>query len=350
MPARTHPGAFVISLDFELHWGMRDHEEGSGVVAAALVSSRAHVRQLADLFAERSISATWATVGMLFASSRQELTPFLPTIRPRYARTELDPYTEVLGDDEEDDPLHFAGSLVRYLAATPGQEIASHTFSHFYCLEAGQDERALRADLDAARAIAAPLGLPLRSLVLPRNQWNPSYASSVRECGFTCYRGPQPSWGYHAQRTETTSPARRAARLADTYGGFSAPPTFGWDELVEGTGLCNIPASAFLRPYSPRRRALEPLRRARIVSGLRAAARRGRVFHLWWHPHNFARHPRESFDLLRAVLDEAARLDSSDGLKSMSMGDVSEAAARSTDVPAEPGPEVPPHRRVPTQP
>jgi peptidoglycan/xylan/chitin deacetylase (PgdA/CDA1 family) len=326
VPAGTHPGAFVISLDFELHWGMRDVEKGHGVVAADLVRSRSHVRQLADLFAERSIRATWATVGLLFAGSRQELLSFLPTTRPHYARTELDPYAEILGEDEDDDPLHFAGSLVRYLAASPGQEIASHTFSHFYCLEAGQDEQALRADLDAARAIAAPLGVPLRSLVLPRNQWNPRYARAVRECGFTCYRGPQPSWGNRAQRSETTTQTRRAARLVDTYAGLSPPPTSGWEELVDDAGLCNIPASVFLRPYSARRRALEPLRRARITSGLRTAARRGRLFHLWWHPHNFARHPEENFDLLRAVLDEAARLADSDGLMSMSMGDVSSVA------------------------
>jgi hypothetical protein len=321
----ARPGALVISLDFELHWGMRDHSEGHGAVAADLLTSRDHVRQTADLFAERSIRATWATVGLLFASSREELSAFLPTVRPRYDRPELDPYTEVLGEDEESDPLHFAGSLVRYLASVPGQEVASHTFSHYYCLEAGQDEDALRADLAAARAIAAPLGLPLRSMVLPRNQWNPRYAGAFRDAGFTIYRGPQPSWGHHAQRAETTSPARRLARLADTYGGLTPPPTFAWDELLDGTGLCNIPASAFLRPYAPRRRALEPRRRARLFSGLRAAARRGRLFHLWWHPHNFARHPQESFDLLRAVLDEADRLGASDGLTSMSMADVAAA-------------------------
>jgi peptidoglycan/xylan/chitin deacetylase (PgdA/CDA1 family) len=323
----AHPGALVISLDFELHWGMRDHSEGHGAAAADLLVSRDHVKQLADLFAERGIRATWATVGMLFASSRQELVPYLPSVRPRYSRSELDPYREVLGDDEESDPLHYAGSLVRYLAATAGQEVASHTFSHYYCLEAGQDEESLRADLAAARAIAAPLGLALTSMVLPRNQWNPDYAGAFRQGGFTCYRGPQPSWGHHAQKAETTSLARRAARLADTYMGLTAPPTVAWNELIVDAGLCNIPASAFLRPYSPRRRALEPRRRARLTAGLRAAAQRRRLFHLWWHPHNFARHPQESFDLLRALLDEASRLAESDGLVSMSMADVAERVA-----------------------
>ena len=330
MDSTARPGAFVISLDFELHWGMRDHSEGQGAVADDLLSSRDHVRQVADLFAERAVRATWATVGLLFASTRQELTEFLPRLRPHYTRAEFDPYVEVLGEDEESDPLHFAGSLVRYLAATPGQEIASHTFSHFYCLEAGQTEEELRADLAAARAIAAPIGVALRSLVLPRNQWNPRYARAVAESGFSCYRGPQPSWGHAAQQAETTSPARRVARLADTYMGFSAPPTFAWDGLVEEPGLCNIPASAFLRPYTPNRRALEPLRRARLLAGLHSAARRGRLFHLWWHPHNFARHPQESFDLLRHVLDEAARLGDAEGLTSMSMADVADVALAGT--------------------
>jgi hypothetical protein len=331
MASPDRPGAFVISLDFELLWGMRDHTEGQGVMAADLVTSRDQVGQLADLFAGRGVRATWATVGLLFARSARELEPFLPApaVRPRYTRTGLDPYSEPVGEDEESDPLRLAGSLVRRLAGTEGQEVASHTFSHYYCLEEGQDEEALKADLAAARAIAGPLGLPLTSLVLPRNQWNPRYASAVVESGFHCYRGPQPSWGYHAQKAETTSLARRAARLADTYAGFSAPPTFGWDDLVEESGLCNIPASAFLRPYSPKRRALESRRRARLVSGLRTAARRGRLFHLWWHPHNFARHPRESFHLLNAVLDEADRLAASDGLRSMSMGDVAHVALAS---------------------
>jgi len=320
----SRSGALVLSLDFELHWGMRDHFGPQGAPAAELVASRDVVTQLASLFGERGIAATWATVGMLFASSRRQLDAFLPAVRPRYADRRLDPYLETVGEDEESDPLHLAGSLVRALSATARQEVGSHTFSHYYCLEAGQDEGALRADLSAAQAIAATLGLQLSSLVLPRNQWNPAYAAAVRDSGFSCYRGPQPSWGHQASRHEDTSQLRRLGRLADTYGGVRPPPTTAWDAVVEADGLCNVPASAFLRPYSARRRALEPLRLARLVAGLRDAARRARIFHLWWHPHNFAAHPAESFDLLQRVLDEFASLADAHGMRSLSMGEVAD--------------------------
>jgi hypothetical protein len=312
----------VISLDFELHWGMRDHVGPGDAATAELVKSRHIVTELATMFGERGIRSTWATVGMLFASSRDELTPFLPSKRPKYARHELDPYQEAVGEDEDSDPLHLAGSLVRQVASTPGQEVGSHTFSHYYCLEDGQDEEAFRADLAAAQAIATRSDLALSSLVLPRNQWNPAYARACLDNGFSCYRGPQPSWQHRAQRMEDAGPVRRLARLADTYVGGGPPPTTAWDHILDPVGLCNVPASAFLRPYSPATKRLEALRRSRLFAGLRDAARRSRIFHLWWHPHNFARHPDGNFDILRRVLDEFAVLARTEGMRSLSMGDV----------------------------
>lgn len=324
------PGALVISLDFELHWGMRDHVAAGDPATAELLHSRAVVTELVDLFVERGIGATWATVGFLFASSRAELDAFRPTVTPRYVRTELDAYREPVGDDEATDPLHLAGSLVRRVASAPGQEVGSHTFSHYYCLEEGQDETAFRADLAAARAIGDHLGMHMSSLVLPRNQWNPRYADAVRQNGFRCYRGTQPSWAHEARSGDANGLLPRAARLADTYVGLRPPPTTTWDQLDAGGGLCNVPASAFLRPYSPERAAVEPLRRARLAQGLRQAAQRGRIFHLWWHPHNFSRHRVQSFDLLRHTLDDFARLSASEGMRSMTMAEVADIALGSS--------------------
>jgi hypothetical protein len=250
----------------------------------------------------------------------------MPSVRPRYTHRELDPYSESIGDDEQSDPLHLAGSLVRLIASTPGQEVGSHTFSHYYCLEAGQDEQALRADLASARSIGRDIGIDLTSLVLPRNQWNPRYLRAVSESGFDCYRGPQQSWGHTARTTAETSKLRRASRLADSYIGVRPPPTTAWEDVVETADMCNVPASAFLRPYDPRLSAIGALQEKRLSAGLTDAAQRGRIFHLWWHPHNFARNRAQNFGRLEKLLDKFALLASSEGLCTLSMQDVARRA------------------------
>ena len=43
-----------------------------------------------------------------------------------------------IGPNERQDPYHFGLSLVRRIKDCPHQEIGTHTFSHYYCLEDGQ--------------------------------------------------------------------------------------------------------------------------------------------------------------------------------------------------------------------
>lgn len=318
------PGALVISIDLELHWGVRDFIRPTSAVQQQLIASRAMVTRLAGLFAERGIRATWAIVGMLFASSASELERFSPSVRPAYLRGELDPYSEAVGSDEEADPLHLAASLVDSLSGVPGQEIGSHSFSHFCCLEHGHNTTALRADLAAARAIASQRGIALRSLVLPRNQWRSELTEAVLDSGFDCIRGPQPGWANRPRRFEETPLIVRNLRRADAYFGMHAAPTFAWGELLGPMGLCNVPASLLLRPWSPGRKALEPLRHARLMGGLRQAARGGRIFHLWWHPENFVANPGPNIAALERFFDEFDRLASVDGLRSLTMSDVTD--------------------------
>ena len=237
------PGALVISLDFELHWGVRDHVTRDDAMFGRLPDARQAVRDMLDVFTARQIRATWATVGFLFASTRDELDAYLPGERPAYRRGELDPYVEAIGVDEERDPEHLAGSLVELISRGEGQEVGSHTFSHYYCLEAGQNEAAFRADLAAAQAIALRRGLELTSLVLPRNQWNPAYARS----------GPRP--GVHGASaapnghgaTELTGRATRAFSIA----GSGWPTRTSGSRLLQrqdGTTSCSRQASATYPP------------------------------------------------------------------------------------------------------
>ena len=175
------PGALVISLDFELHWGVRDRMKTSDPGVESLYGARKVIPRLLQLFEEYDIAATWATVGFLFARSRKEIEAYSPVTRPTYDDVKLDSYHEQIGENEDDDPLHYAPSLIEQIRSTPRQELATHTFSHYYCLEAGQTAEQFAADLKAAQAIAQSRGSHLSSIVYPRNQHNPSYISILKK-------------------------------------------------------------------------------------------------------------------------------------------------------------------------
>jgi peptidoglycan/xylan/chitin deacetylase (PgdA/CDA1 family) len=327
---RPDYGALVISLDFELHWGVRDHYSVDGAYRANLMGARGAIPRMLDVFERYGIAATWATVGFLFAESRRERECFSPLVRPNYTDPTLSPYHEVTGDNEADDPLHYAPSLIDTIAKRPRQEIGAHTFSHYYCLEQGQTREAFQADLRSAVAIARARGFNLRSLIFPRNQVNPAYANALRDCGIICYRGNEQGWMYRASAADSERGRFiMNARRADRYLNLSGSNLTAWDDIMHKDGLCNVPASRFLNPYNPRLRHLDPLRLSRIVRDLRAAAARKRIYHLWWHPHNFGTYTGENIAFLERILDEFACLRDSHGLRSLNMEEVSELGRKS---------------------
>jgi peptidoglycan/xylan/chitin deacetylase (PgdA/CDA1 family) len=314
------PGALVISLDFELAWGVRQR---GAPYAPNLRGEREVVPRLLSLFREFEVGVTWATVGFLFAASRDELERFSPRVRPAYADPSLSPFSDPLGSGEADDPLHFAPSLIEAIGRTPRMEIATHTFSHYYCTEPGQTAEAFHADLEAARAIAESRGLQLSSIVFPRNQHQPAYDDSLLALGITAYRGVPRSWMWRFENAEASAtPGKRVARLVDAYVGLTGYTTVPWSEVRQLNGLSDVRASCFLRPYTPRLAPLERLRLRRIRRSVRAAARRGEIFHLWWHPHNFGVHQEKNLAFLRRVLEEFQACRARYGMRSLTMREV----------------------------
>lgn len=324
-------GALVISLDFELHWGVRDKCAINGRYRAHLEGARLAIPRILDLFGEFGIAATWATVGFLFAHSKAERESFSPALRPNYADSRLDAYAEPTGQAEADDPLHYAGRLIEQIQSRPGQEIATHTFCHYYCLEAGETPEAFAADLRSAMAIATERGIELKSIVFPRNQLRPGYEQIVREAGLECYRGNDPNWMYRARPRQQETAAVRGPRLIDHYVPISGTKVVGWNEVLQPDGLCNVRASMFLRPYSERWKRFEPLRLKRIAGGIQAAAEQRGIFHLWWHPHNFGINTDENLRFLREVLEVFAQCQKVHGMKSLSMAGVAELVRTGND-------------------
>jgi hypothetical protein len=114
----------------------------------------------------------------------------------------------------------------------------------------------------------------------------------------------------------------RAARFIDTYLPITGSQAISWDSVFQQNGLCNVPASWFLRPYSPRLKLLESLRIRRITQSIRQAAMQKKIIHLWWHPHNFGIYRKENLAVLRAILNEFAFCQQKYDMQSMSMAEV----------------------------
>ncbi|HEY6994615.1 MAG TPA: hypothetical protein VH397_12950 [Xanthobacteraceae bacterium] len=314
-------GAFVISLDFELLWGVRD-KRTVGDYGANIRGVRDVVPALLDLFAEREIACTWATVGLLFFATNKAMLTALPARKPCYSDPRISSYRYLaeVGPDEEHDHYYYGLSLIRRILGTPGQEIGTHTFSHFYCLEEGGDTEAFRADLGAARAAAAAVGVELASIAFPRNQLSPAHLAVCREFGLRAFRGNERVWFHRARRDAEQTLRVRGARLADSYlpigGAHDHEPT-----LV--AGMVDVPASRFLRPAG-KNAGMERLRLWRIASAMETAARRRTLFHLWWHPHNFGVNLQQNLAFLRDVLDHFRTMHDRFGMRSMTMAAVAD--------------------------
>ena len=318
------PGAFIISLDFELHWGLFDHTELTDRSRAYFDRTRELIPPTLALFREYGVRATWATVGMLFARNKAELEAFLPPSKPAYHNPALNPYrllASSVGENETDDPYHYAPSLIAQVAATAGQAIGSHTFGHYYCLEEGQNLASFTDDLAAAQGLARRCGYDaVHSLVFPRNQYRSDYFSALLAQQFAVYRSNPRSWFWQTRSGAQTTLHQRAVRLGDNYLPLGGDTSFATITPMEGQ-LHEVPASRFLRPYvkSIDGYGGQALKIRRILKEMQHAARTDRHYHLWWHPHNLATDPARNMAGLRRILEQYQHLNQHYGWESHSM-------------------------------
>ncbi len=319
-----NPGGFVISLDFELHWGVRDHRSVDQF-RENLLGARQAVPVILELFERYGIHATWATVGFLFFANLGDLKAALPGELPVYHEARLDPYADLpeIGKNEEDDPFHFAPSLIRQILACQGQEVATHTLSHFYALAPGPTLESFRADLRSARLAAYQYGITLKSIVFPRNQISRQHLRICSEDGLIAYRSTEADpW-----IEKGTGMAGRAMRFADSYFGLSGDGC-ATPRLDEEYSIVSVSGSRFLRPWNAGLKALEDLRLRRICASMDAAAKSNKTFHLWWHPHNFGMHLTENIAILTRIAEHYANLRRETGWSSLTMAEVAENVLR----------------------
>ena len=316
-------GKLVISLDLELMWGVRDHRTVQGY-GDAVLGGRQAISDLLRRFSDNNMRATWAAVGLLFARNRDEMIDFAPVQKPTYIDKRLSPYDFIIsgvGLDEKEDPLHFGRSLIDRIADTPGQELATHSYSHYYCLEPGQTVDQFSADIVSALSIAKEAGHNLRSIVFPRNQMAPQHIECCKRHGIDNFRGNPSNFLYRPMPGSDNGNIVRALRLLDSV--LPVSRNLCYQSVPIHHKANDIRASRFLRPYNSRFPLYSKLHQHRVKSEMEYAAKSGSVYHLWWHPHNMGRDTPSNMKQIDILISKFNQLRHDYGMQSVAIADLS---------------------------
>jgi len=318
MSEKLNNGALCISLDFEKYWGLHDLQDiRENVNDLAKVS--AIVQRLLDMFQKYDIHCTWATVGLLnfdqLSTLQQEHSDLnIPYQNQRYSPFPIEKHQL----DSVESNLFLGQDDIQKIKTADHQELASHTFSHYYCLEKGQTLSDFKKDLDN---FENAINQKVLSIVFPRNQVKKEYLKLCYEYGVRTYRGNQENHFWKNSDFESESIFKKIGRTADAYLKLTSDNFVNWKDLQTESGLINIPASRFLKPYHfPK--MVEQLKIKRIKAQMTRAAKSKKIFHLWWHPHNFSKHTDHNFKQLEIILNHFKSLQNDYQFESLNMSEI----------------------------
>lgn len=312
-------GYLVISLDFELLWGVFDVMDAKKNLQYFL-NTREIIPSILHEFTKYGVHATWATVGMLFNSSWEEWKKNTPSRAPKYEFEKLSSYSFGLNNYKRlNETLCFAPDIIKQIADTAGQEIGTHTYSHYYCMEPGQELSDFRADLEMAIKLAGKINIELKSLVFPRNQLNRDYLKICYELGIENVRSNPDSWYW--KNTRSDSIITKVARTGDAYIPLGKK-SYSIETLNKKPGFpVEQMAGRFLRPVETNKN-INKLKISRIKSEMLEAAKRGEIYHVWWHPHNFGTDPQGSVRDLKLILEHYQILNKKFNFQSVNMAGI----------------------------
>lgn len=316
-------GTLVISLDYELMWGMIDVAAKDGYGLTNVKQVPIVIKKMIGLFEKYEVHATFATVGMIMYSNRKELLADIPQKHPSYQQSVMSPYEHnyIQQITTEEECLFFQPEVVKEICSRKGLELGTHTYCHYYCWAEGQTTEQFDADIRKAVEIAKRIGIDIKSIVFPRNQVSNEHLKICAQNGITSYRGNALKFFVEPQN-KIEAINNRICRLLDAYINVGGMTSIPYDKLERKEGMLNVRASRMLRPYSPKLSFLESLRLRRIKKEMTYAAKEGEMYHLWWHPHNFGANMEKNLQFLEKVLQTYKECHDQYGMQSCTMNEV----------------------------
>lgn len=303
---------FCISLDFEKKWGILDknmpyYDEGIRNVDYV-------IDLMLDAFDKYQIRSTWAFVGMLMFSNKEQMKNILnDNFNINYVNSKLSPVSNIDFKNFDIDLFSGVNSLKKILTYN-GQSLASHTFCHSYFNENGVKQKDIVDDKNVFNSFCMEiLGVTVNGIIFPRNQV-PSekvpyryYRSNLNNIFDKGYSESELNLGVKILRTlDCFIPLRKNKVVR---------------EELDNNSVLSIPATRFLRSYK-KNKVINFLLIKRIKSEMTWAAKNNSLYHLWWHPHNFGFNTKENINNLIEILEHFKFLESEYGMRSVNMNDI----------------------------
>lgn len=272
------PGIFILSLDTEIAWGTLD-KRGLIKHRRDFNNYRRNIDRLIELLEKYQIKATWAFVGHLFLNRCDAIHPDVFSVK--YSQQNDDRRFYSLGTDINKYPFWYGKDILEKVKRiSPSQEIGTHTFSHIAIWNKTCTKEIAYSQIKKCLDLAEKEDICIKSIVFP---WNKiGYLDVLKDLGIEVFRGLE-SDSYQNFPINI----KRLFHFLDHIL-VKMPPVYSVKDLINHSGVLEIPASMFLMPYDGGIRNLIPSysRFVRTKKGLERAVSKNSIFHLWFHPFN----------------------------------------------------------------
>ncbi len=319
-------GALVISLDFELFWGIADIGDIKSWEKEIQKVYEIVPRTLA-LFEKYGIHATWATVAGIMLENKNELYEYLPQKLPQQTEEIIQKFN--FEDENNSIPsfMLFGQELVDRIKNAVNQEIGTHTFTHYYCSKQSSNTQDFKNELETASLIMEKKGYgKCKTVVFPRNQVSQKYVSAMPN-NIRIYRGSISGF---------IDKIKKKNKLIGTiiwYFDHYIPlqnSTYSISKVYEN-GIFNIKLSRLFKAYKDKYRFAEKLKIKRYIREMEYAAKHRKIYHICWHPHNFSTFTEKNFEQLEELLKKFGELNKKYGMLSMNMYELARYIEREID-------------------
>ncbi len=296
-------GFCCISLDFEIRWGVRHlFKSNFDTYRRNLEAVYEITPNILEVFQNKKIPSTWATVAALALNDWDDLEHFLKPSKIGFTA-----FSNEL--DKENLNLYFAPKLVSELKQNDYVELATHTLTHPFALEPGVSSGGFVQDVKSSIDVFVERGfLRPTSLVFPRNQV--TYLDELKRIGIGKVRFEQlGDIGFH-NTLRGNNFLRRSRRFSRNILPHIKTSTKIRTDGTNATLFVNFNLPEMLWRWQI----------SRIKNEIKQLDQ-NECLHLWWHPHNMLDDFNDGLPRLQSLL-EVIKLSEDSGLKTALMKDI----------------------------